>query len=210
MRKTQPATQSARNIASSEFITPLDVSGEGDTSLIGDDELNHLKPVFKGCLVKRNWYNNKQLREFHLLQSGIVKYYLVESSGKLVEKGYFTLCPKTKLTQSDALTLNIYCEQKKRTYVLMQPDSNRVDFKKQQERGNNCFIKDWNKRLQQMIDQMTQEAQDWQAADDDSVLKSQKSPTLGGRTSSNDGQKKYFGKNLISFVSKTKNSLPQI
>ena len=39
-------------------------------------------PVFKGCLVKRNWYGNKQLREFHLYSSGEIIYYAINKNQK--------------------------------------------------------------------------------------------------------------------------------
>ena len=86
------------------------------------------EPIFKGCLVKRNWYGNKQLREFHLFQSGEIVYYAIGKDNKPQKKGCFFVTPTTKLDMVDDLTLNLFCQEKNRTYFLQQPQSSKVDF----------------------------------------------------------------------------------
>ena len=45
--------------------------------------------VFKGCLMKKNWYGNKQLRFFELYKNGELKYFTKEYD----YKGSITLGP---------------------------------------------------------------------------------------------------------------------
>ena len=76
-------------------------------------------PILKGILAKKNWYNNKQLREFHLYDDGEVKYYQIQQGDSLNYKGSFWLGPSSKITKPDHMTLNIFCHEKQRTYVLV-------------------------------------------------------------------------------------------
>ena len=105
----------------------------------------------KGQLVKKNWYNNKQLREFHLFTSGEVQYFQTYGD-KLTYKGSFWLGPTSKITKPDHMTLNIFCHEKQRTYILMQPDSKKVNFKKENEQGKNCFIIEWHKQMTKVLE----------------------------------------------------------
>ncbi len=100
----------------------------------------------KGCLVKKNWYGNKQLREFHLLNSGEIRYFAVQGD-KLNYKGSLWLGPKAKVAKTDHLTLNIFCHEKQRPYILMQPDSSKVNYNEQKKKGNNCFIIEWHTQI---------------------------------------------------------------
>ena len=73
------------------------------------------KCIFKGKLVKKNWYGNKQLRFFELYLSGEIKYFTKDFDSK----GSIVLGPDTKIRKSARTTLTIYCEKKKRDYILM-------------------------------------------------------------------------------------------
>ena len=79
-------------------------------------------------MVKRNWYGNKQLREFHLYSSGEIIYYAICKNEKQERKGSFFVNSNTKVDQVDELTLNLFCHEKNRTYFLSQPSSGKVDF----------------------------------------------------------------------------------
>jgi len=114
--------------ATTKSLDSLDLGGAAKVS---QSEVAGLgaceKPLLKGCLVKKNWYGNKQLREFHLMSSGEIKYFAVQGD-KLSLKGSLYLGPKAKVTKTDHMTLNIFCHEKQRPYILMQPDSSKVNY----------------------------------------------------------------------------------
>lgn len=80
--------------------------------------------IFKGCLIKKNWYGNKQLRFFELYKYGELKYFTKDYD----YKGSITLGPNSKIRKSARTTLSIHCEKKKRDYTIMQPESGQVNF----------------------------------------------------------------------------------
>lgn len=112
------------------------------------------KVILKGSLVKRNWYNNKQLRLFHLYDSGEVQYF-AEIQDKQIEKGGFLLTPTTRIELVDAINMRVHCDEKKRTYFLMQPHSSKVNFREQEKLGRNCNIKEWAAQMQKIISDLS-------------------------------------------------------
>jgi len=80
--------------------------------------------IFKGCLLKKNWYGNKQLRFFELYKYGELKYFTKDFD----YKGSITLGPNSKIRKSARTTLSVYCEMKKREYILIQPESAQVNY----------------------------------------------------------------------------------
>lgn len=80
--------------------------------------------IFKGSLIKKNWYGNKQLRFFELYKYGELKYFTKDYD----YKGSITLGPNSKIRKSARTTLSIFCEKKKRDYIIMQPESGQVNF----------------------------------------------------------------------------------
>lgn len=73
------------------------------------------KVILKGNLVKKNWYGSKQIRFFELYQYGELKYYKDMKD----YKGSITLGPNTKIRKTQKTTINIFCEKKKKEYVLI-------------------------------------------------------------------------------------------
>ena len=71
--------------------------------------------IFKGCLLKKNWYGNKQLRFFELYKFGELKYFTKDYH----YKGSIPLGPDSTVRKSARTTLTIYCEKKKREYILI-------------------------------------------------------------------------------------------
>ena len=94
-----------------------------------DEFKDRNKCIFKGCLIKKNWYGNKQLRFFELYKSGELKYFTKEFE----YKGSITLGPDSNIRKSARTTLTIFCVSKKRDYILMQPESGQVNFKHEKE-----------------------------------------------------------------------------
>jgi hypothetical protein len=58
--------------------------------------------IFKGRLLKRNWYNNKQLRHFELSSNGLLKYYALGPKEKLCYKSCLVLTPDTQVSFNKA------------------------------------------------------------------------------------------------------------
>jgi len=64
--------------------------------------------VFKGNLIKKNWYNSKQLRFFELYNTGELKYYKDMKD----YKGSITLDGTSKIFKVAKTTLEIFCIKK--------------------------------------------------------------------------------------------------
>ena len=60
--------------------------------------------IFKGRLLKRNWYNNKQLRHFELSSNGLLKYYAI-CKEKLSYKSCLVLTPETQVSFNKAQSI---------------------------------------------------------------------------------------------------------
>jgi hypothetical protein len=73
------------------------------------------KCVFKGNLCKKNWYGNKQIRFFELYGNGELKYYKDMKD----YKGNINLGPDTKVRKTAKTTITIYCERRKKDFVLI-------------------------------------------------------------------------------------------
>jgi hypothetical protein len=71
--------------------------------------------VFKGTLIKKNWYGKKQLRFLKLVDSGELQYY----KGQNELKGSITIGPMTEIKRTEKTVLNITCLKKKREYILI-------------------------------------------------------------------------------------------
>lgn len=61
------------------------------------------------------------------------------------------LGPDTKIRKSARTTLTIYCEKKKRDYILMQPESKDINYAEEKRLGNCVYIDDWIKELNNVI-----------------------------------------------------------
>lgn len=83
--------------------------------------------VSKGYLVKKNWYGNKQLRFFELHTNGELKYY----AEKREFKGCINIGPNSKIRKTAKTTVTLTCENKKKEYILLQPDSSQINFGKE-------------------------------------------------------------------------------
>ena len=53
--------------------------------------------------------------------------------------------PETKLIKIAKTTIKIFCEVKKKEYILMQPDSTQISFSQEKAKGYCSFIDDWVK-----------------------------------------------------------------
>lgn len=106
--------------------------------------------IYKGNLLKKNWYGNKQLRFFELYKFGELKYFNKDYE----YKGSITLGPNTKIKKIGRTTISIFCETKKRDYILIQPESGQVNFKKQKELGNSVFIDEWLRELNLVVENL--------------------------------------------------------
>lgn len=71
--------------------------------------------IVKGPLIKKNWYGNKQLRQFELHSNGELKYY----ADKREFKGAMSIGPSSKIRKTAKTTVTLTCEAKKKEYVLM-------------------------------------------------------------------------------------------
>ena len=60
-------------------------------------------------------------------------------------KGSITMGPETKLIKIAKTTIKIFCEVKKKEYILMQPDSTQISFSQEKAKGYCSFIDDWVK-----------------------------------------------------------------
>ena len=105
------------------------------------------KCIFKGNLVKKNWYGNKQLRFFELYGNGEMKYYKDMKD----YKGNITLGPDTMVRKTAKTTVTIHCEKRKKDFVLIQPDSSQVSFAEEKKLNHCVFIDDWITEMKKVI-----------------------------------------------------------
>lgn len=82
---------------------------------------NHL--VFKGTLLKENWYRNKQLRYIELTNNGEMKYHDIEKTGKYVYKSSLWIDSTTIAKRIDSKNMHIKCVKKGKTYYFIEPSS---------------------------------------------------------------------------------------
>ena len=66
-------------------------------------------------------------------------------------KGSIMIGPDTKIRRSARTTLTIYCEKKKRDYILMQPQSKDINYADEKRLGNCVYIDDWIRELNALI-----------------------------------------------------------
>lgn len=69
---------------------------------------NNPKVHFKGLLIKKNWYGNKQLRFFVLYTNGEIKYY----KDMKEFKGSITVGGGSKVRKTGRTTMNVFCIKK--------------------------------------------------------------------------------------------------
>ena len=104
--------------------------------------------IVKGPLIKKNWYGNKQLRQFELHSNGELKYY----ADKREFKGAIMIGPSSKIRKTAKTTVTLTCESKKKEYILMQPDNTVINFTKEKQLGHIWMIDDWIKELNTIAD----------------------------------------------------------
>ena len=71
--------------------------------------------IVKGPLIKKNWYGNKQLRQFELHSNGELKYYADKTEFKVA----ISIGPSSKIRKTAKTTVTLTCEAKKKEYILM-------------------------------------------------------------------------------------------
>ena len=79
--------------------------------------------VFKGTLLKENWYRNKQIRYIELYENGEMKYYDIEKSGKYILKSSLWIDSTTQVTRIGSKNMHIKCVKKGKTYYFIEPTS---------------------------------------------------------------------------------------
>jgi len=82
---------------------------------------NHL--VFKGTLLKENWYRNKQVRYIELYSNGEMKYHDIDKTGKYVYKSSLWIDSTTIVKRIDSKNMHIKCVKKGKTYYFIEPTS---------------------------------------------------------------------------------------
>jgi len=73
-------------------------------------------------------------------------------------KGSITLGPNTKVAKIAKTTIKVYCEKKRKEYILLQPDSTQVSFAEQKKKGYCSFIDDWIREMNGVIDYLKQKS----------------------------------------------------
>ena len=124
----------------------MTTTGETYADLMSDNT----KVVFKGLLQKKNWYGNKQVRFFVLYNNGEIKYYKDMKD----YKGSIQLGQGSQVRKTGRTTVNIFCIKKQKEYVLIQPDSNTVNFAKEKEMDRHSNVDDWVKALNQVVERL--------------------------------------------------------
>jgi|DEB0MinimDraft_12_1074336.scaffolds.fasta_scaffold29481_2 hypothetical protein len=90
------------------------IMGMQNNPLVKENEI-----VLAGNICKKNWFGRVQIRFFELYRYGELKYY----KDMKEYKGSITLGPNTKVSKIAKTTIKVFCEKKKKEYILMQPDS---------------------------------------------------------------------------------------
>ena len=79
--------------------------------------------MFKGTLLKENWYRNKQVRFIELYSSGEMKYFDIEKNGKYTYKSSLWVDESTQVKLVNANHMHIKCVKKGKTYYFIEPTS---------------------------------------------------------------------------------------
>ena len=130
------------------------VDGMSSNPLMHENEV-----VMRGNLCKKNWYGNKQVRFFEIYRYGELKYYKDFKD----YKGSITLGPDSKIIKNGRTTVKVFCEKKKKDYILMQPESNQVSFADEKKKGYHSFIDDWVKEMNNVVDYLKAKEKNGQA-----------------------------------------------